>query len=356
MLEEQSAPARRRPTLATIALSAGVSISTVSKVVNGRDDVAPSTRALVEDLLLRHDYAAPAARRGPIAPGPSATRTVQFLIDGSFSSYSTAVMEGVVLEGAQQGASVAVDQLRVHPWDKYPTSPRTWARDLAAMGRTGLVVVTGELTSAHVDALAEAGLPLVVIDPLNLPRSEVASVASTNFNGAMTVTQHLLDLGHRRLAYIGGHPGSRCNQSRLAGFRAAMEAAGVPVDPRLVVSEDFRWDVGHRFALALLDLPEPPTAVVGGSDSIALGVLEAARSRGMRVPDDLSVTGFDDTELAPMAAPALTTVRQPLREMGRAALRAVLTLAADRVLESHHVELATELVVRGSTAEPASAS
>jgi LacI family transcriptional regulator len=344
--------AARRPTLATIAEVAGVSVATVSKVVNGRDDVSADTRARVEGLLIAHDYGP--VRRAPATAAP--TTSVQFLVDGDFSSYSTAVMEGVVLAAAERGTAVAVGQLRPSPTLPYPTAPRRWAADLAAHGRTGLVVVTGELTGKHVDALAEAGVAVVVIDPLHLPRREVASVGSTNFIGGLSVTRHLLDLGHRRIAYLGGPPGSTCNQARLAGFRAAMDAAGVDVDPQLVRSEDFRFEVGRRLGAQVLDLDEPPTAVVGGSDPLALGVIEAAHSRGLRVPDDLSVTGFDDTELAPMAAPALTTVRQPLREMGRVALQTVLRLAAREPLASHHVELATELVVRGSTAGPAMAS
>ncbi|MHA6617757.1 LacI family DNA-binding transcriptional regulator [Pseudonocardia sp. DLS-67] len=334
-----------RTTLATIAAAAGVSVATVSKVLNGREDVAPDTRALVEELLRRHAYVSPTARRSA-GTGP----TVELIVHGEFGAYSTQVIEGVVHAGEEAGASVVIGQLGD---DRLPAgTAQDWARRLAGSGRAGVIVVTGALTSAHIDALALTGLPLVVLDPMSLPRVEVTSVGSTNFAGGLSATQHLLTLGHRRIGYVGGPPGSGCNQARLHGYRAALENAGIPADPELVQNEHFRYDVGLRAGARLLDLPERPTAVVGGCDTIALGVLEAARVRGLRVPRDLSVTGFDDTELARMASPPLTVVRQPLREMGRVAVKTVLQMAAGEALDSHHVELATELVVRSTTAPP----
>ncbi|WP_432484419.1 LacI family DNA-binding transcriptional regulator [Kineococcus esterisolvens] len=336
----------RRPTLATIAQSAGVSIATVSKVVNGRDDVAADTRALVEDLLRRHDYAPPSARR----PQPP-SRVVQFFVHGELRAYSTQVIEGVLGGADEAEVSVAVGRLA----DDLSQGPsaNSWARGLAALGREGVIVVTGELTAEHVDALGQAGLPLVVIDPLNLPRREVTSVGSTNFTGGMTATQHLLQLGHREIVYVGGPGSSSCNRAREHGFRAAMEAAGLQVAPEAAMdTENFAYEPGRRAGERVLDRARRPTAVVAGCDSIALGVMEAARVRGLRVPDDLSVVGFDDTELAEVSTPPLTTIRQPLREMGRVALKTVLRMAAGEQLDSHHVELATELVVRATTAPP----
>jgi LacI family transcriptional regulator len=323
-----------------------VSVATVSKVVNGREDVAADTRALVEELLRRHGYVPPSARRA----GSATSTTVELLIRGGFGAYATQVIEGVVHAGAETGASIVVGNLddRRLPGG----SPQTWARRLATAARAGVIVVTGALTDAHVDALAAAGLPLVVIDPLNLPRAEVTSVGSTNFTGGLTVTQYLLGLGHEHIAYVGGPADSGCNQARFHGYRAALETAGITARPEFVHTADFTYDAGLRFGRQLLDLPTRPTAIVGGSDTIALGVMEAARARGLRIPDELSVTGFDDTDLAVMATPPLTVIRQPLREMGRVALKTVLQMAAGEALDSHHVELATELVVRSTTGPP----
>ncbi|WP_232664503.1 LacI family DNA-binding transcriptional regulator [Pseudonocardia sp. TRM90224] len=335
----------KRPTLATIAASAGVSVATVSKVVNRRDDVAPDTRAQIEELLRQHDYLPPSVRRAH-----GATTTVELLIHGRFGAYTTQVLEGIVEAGIEAGTAIVVGRLD----DQHVpgTTPHAWARGLLAAGRAGTIVVTGALSTAHVDALAQVGMPLVVIDPLNLPRADVTSVGSTNFAGGMTATRHLLGLGHREIAYIGGPPSSGCNQARLHGYRAALEGAGVAHRPELVINDEFHYEVGRVAGAKLIDLPDRPTAIVGGSDTIALGVMEAARARGLRVPDELSVTGFDDTELATMAAPQLTVIRQPLREMGHVALRTVLRMGAGETLDSHHVELATELVVRGTTAPP----
>jgi LacI family transcriptional regulator len=225
-----------------------------------------------------------------------------------------------------------------------------WARDLVTAGRRALIAVTSQMTARHLAALSRARLPLVLIDPLNLPRTRVTSIGSTNFAGGLAATHHLLSLGHRRIAYIGGPATAACNQARLHGYRAAMESEGAPVLPGYALSGHFRYPDGVAGAEAVLALPQAPTAIFAGSDETALGVMEAARARGLRIPDDLSVVGFDDTQIAQMASPPLTTVRQPLREMGGVALRTALRLAAGERVDSHHVELATELVVRGSTA------
>jgi LacI family transcriptional regulator len=213
-------------------------------------------------------------------------------------------------------------------------------------------VVTSELAAADLTALTRARIPVVVIDPLNLPSARVTSVGSTNFAGGMAATHHLLDLGHRKIAYLGGPTAAACNQARMHGYRGAMEAEGAPVPDEYVRTGRFSYEHGVGEGAALLDLPRPPTAVFAGSDETALGVIEAARVRGLRVPEDLSVVGFDDTPVARLAAPPLTTVRQPLREMGAVAVRTALRLAAGEAVDSHHVELATELVVRQSAARP----
>lgn len=333
-------PSRRRATLATVAASAGVSVATVSKVLNGRSDVAPETRSLVLSLLEQHDYIAPPQRRAEAA----SLGTIEVEFDDDLNAYSTEIVQGAVQAGAELDVAIVVSIRRS------ADRTRGWARDLAAAGRRALIAVTSELTSGQLTALARARLPLVVIDSLNLPRARVTSVGSTNFAGGLAATQHLLALGHRRVAYLGGPATAACNQARLHGYRAAMEAAEAPVLPGYVRAGTFHYQDGVTGGTALLDLAEPPTAIFAGCDDIALGVLEAARARGLRVPEDLSIVGFDDTQIARMASPPLTTVRQPLREMGAVAVRTALRLAAGERIESHHVELATELVVRGSTA------
>ncbi len=338
-----------RATLAVVAASAGVSVATVSKVLNGRNDVAPATRALIQTLLQQHDYTA--RRAGPARRG-AATAPIELMFGGNLNAYSTAIIQGVLDAAGAAGVTVAVS-MRVQEPQGPAARKAAWAAELATAGRRAVIAVVKDLTADDLHALARARLPLVVIDPLNLPRTRVTSVGSTNFAGGLAATQHLLSLGHRRIAYVGGPAAAACNQARMHGYRAAMEDAGAPVPEGYVRAGRFHYQDGVVEGAALLDLPQPPTAVFAGSDETAAGVIEAARARGLRIPEDMSVVGFDDTQVAWFASPPLTTVRQPLHEMGGVALRTALRLADGEKLDSHHVELATELVVRRSTAPPA---
>ena len=336
----------RRATLANVAASAGVSVATVSKVLNGRNDVAPATRALVQELLHEHDYV---ARRTKRALSPA----IELFFHSQLNAYHTEVLQGVAEAGAEAGVAVVVSVRPRGQRSSGARRPAAWVRELATAGRRAVIVVASEVGAADLTALSRARMPVVVVDPLNPPSARVTSVGSTNFAGGLAATQHLLDLGHRQIAYLGGPATTACNQARMHGFRGAMEAAGAPVPDGYVRTGRFSYEHGIAGGAALLDLPEPPTAVFAGSDETALGVIEAARGRGLRVPEDLSVVGFDDTPIARLAAPPLTTVRQPLREMGAVAVRTALRLAAGEGVDSHHVELATELVVRQSTASRA---
>jgi LacI family transcriptional regulator len=326
-------------------------VATVSKVLNGRTDVAPATRALVQTLLQQHDYT---ARRAPSARPGTATAVVELVFAGDLNAYSTEIIQGVCDAAADAGVSVAIS-LRTRPGNPGAPRPATWARSLAAAGRRAVIAVVNHLIAADLAALNRVRVPLVVIDPLNVPHARVTSVGSTNFAGGLAATQHLLTLGHRRIAYVGGPMAAACNQARMHGYRAAMEDAGAPVPDGYVRMGEFRYSDGVVGGAALLGLSQPPTAVFAGSDETAAGVIEAVRARGLRVPEDMSVVGFDDTQVAWYASPPLTTVRQPLQEMGGVALRAALRLAHGEKLDSHHVELATELVVRRSTAAPPTA-
>lgn len=335
-----------RVTLATVATSAGVSVATVSKVLNGRSDVSPSTRARVQEVLREHDYV---GRR----PEPVERATVELFFQGVVNSYSVEVIQGVIEAGQAAGVDVVLSSRPPRSQERRAGRAAQWIRELIAAGRRAAIGITSDLSAADLAALSRARLPLVVVDPVNIAQPDVTSVGSTNFAGGLAATQHLLSLGHRRIAYLGGPPTSGCNQARMNGFRGAMDSAGAPVPKDYVWLREFLYEDGLAGGAALLDLPERPTAIFAGSDEVALGVMEAARARGLRVPEDLSVVGFDDTQVARLASPQLTTIRQPLREMGAVALRTALQLAAGEAVDSHHVELATRLIVRDSAAAPA---
>lgn len=263
-----------RATLAAVAASAGVSIATASKVLNGRSDVSASTRARVKDALQQHEYV---GRR----PEPVGRTTVELCLQGVLNSYSVEVVQGVLDAGGLAGVDVVVST--------HPRSGRAgpWVRNVIAAGRQAVIGVVCQLSASDLSALAQARLPLVVIDPLNVAQPDVTSVGSTNFSGGMVATEYLLSLGHRSIAYLGGPVTAGCNQARMHGFRGAMERAGVPVRDEYVRCRDFLYADGLAGAAVLLDLPQPPTAIFAGSDEVALGVIEAARGRGLRVPEDL---------------------------------------------------------------------
>jgi LacI family transcriptional regulator len=334
-----------RATLATVAESAGVSVATVSKVLNGRADVGPATRALVESMLEEHEYVARGHPAGPVT-------TIEVIFAGDLNGYSIEIVQGLLDTAAELGVALGVSGRARKPRRSCPDPFNAWIRDLAVAGRRAVIAVTDDLTAADLQVLARARLPLVVIDPLQAPHADLTSVGSTNFAGGLAATQHLLSLGHRRIAYLGGPATAACDQARRHGFRVAMESAGVPVPDEYLRTGSYRFADGLTGGGALLELPYPPTAVFAGSDETAAGVMEAARGNGLRVPEGLSVVGFDDTQIARYTSPPLTTVHQPLREIGGVALRTALRLAAGEELESHHVELAAELVVRNSTGPP----
>jgi len=221
----------KRATLASVARSAGVSVATVSKVLNGRSDVAPQTRSRIQELLHQHDYIAPALRRADARQRP----TIELQIEGEFKSYTAEALEGIMDAALDLGVSIVISK---------PDHGPRWARDLVLAGRSALIAVTSVYTAAHINALDRAGLPLVVLDPLHLPHSRVTSVGATNFAGGLAATQHLLSLGHRRIAYVGGLAVAACNQARMHGYAPAMEAENTSVPAVYIRSGQFAYQTG----------------------------------------------------------------------------------------------------------------
>jgi DNA-binding LacI/PurR family transcriptional regulator len=331
------APDRRRSTLSEIAAEAGVSVSAVSKVLNGRTDVAAATRARVADLLRRAGYqVAPRLGFG----------VVDLLIASLHSPWAEELLRGTMEAAVPAGMSVVVTFVRS------PAEFTGWLDQAVARGTDGALCVLHLPGSPELQRLAAARIPLIVIDPPQEPGEEIRSVGTTNWQGGMSATRHLIELGHERIAIIGGPDGLWSTRARLAGYRAALDAAGLTAGPDLVVRDWFSVGGGRRQADRLLALPSPPTAIVAGNDSQAFGVLQALGQRGLRAPADLSVVGFDDVPIASWATPALTTVRQPLAAMAATAFGMLRSDPASAAGESRHIELATTLVIRGSTGPP----
>ena len=341
----------RRVTIAAIADAAGVSVPTVSRVLNGRADVSTATRERVEQLLRDRGY----RRRNSRQPGRAQILDVVF--DALDSPWAVELIRGVADVAHAAGAGTVVSA--VHQDE---TATRQWLRNLRSRTCDGVIFVLAEPTAPIHTQLRRLHIPVVVIDPpSHHPTSGgvgigVATVGATNWAGGLSATEHLIALGHRRIGLIAGPRALSCSRARLDGYRAALAAAGIGLDAGLAVQGDFQHESGYVAGGRLLDLAEPPTAVFATSDQMALGVYEAARRRGLRVPADLSVVGFDDLPEARWSAPPLTSVRQPLAEMGGLAAHTVLRLARGETLQAPRVELATELVVRHSTAPVTSRS
>jgi DNA-binding LacI/PurR family transcriptional regulator len=341
-----------RSTLAGIAAEAGVSVSAVSKVLNGRTDVAAGTRARIAALLRRDGYQV-ASRLG--------FGVVDLLIATLHTPWAEELLRGTVQAADEAGASVVVSTV------DSPGGFTAWLNRATARGTDGALTVLTLPDSSELQRLAAARIPLVVIDPPEEPGPGIRSVGTTNWQGCLTATRHLIELGHRRIAIIGGPEHLWSSRARLAGYRAALEAAGLgagglgaggPDAPGELVRRDhFCAAGGRRQARELLTLPQPPTAIVAGNDAQAFGVLQALGERGLRAPEDLSVVGFDDVPVASWATPALTTIRQPLAAMAATAFRMLRAPGtslpgASGPGEPHHIELATTLVIRESTGPP----
>ena len=273
---------------------------------------------------------------------------VGVLVPVVFDAYFAGILHGVA-------EAVYEHRLRLMLW---PTR-HEHAREVALLtelreATDGAVLVLPEQSSEELLAAFSGGYPLVVIDPLVPLDARIPSVAAANASGAEQAVQHLLELGHRRIAAITGPPGWAATEERRRAYRGALAAAGIPFDPALELEADFDFEPGAQAAAVLLELERPPTAIFAFSDMIAIGVMRAARARGIPIPDELSIVGFDDSAYATVVHPALTTVRQPLAEMGATAIDLLVRLMRKESVNTLHLEPFTRLVVRETTSTPRS--
>lgn len=332
-------PVAHRVTITDVARTAGVSVATVSKVINGRDGVARETNARVTEVIQHLGYESSLVARSLRS---HKTYVIGMLVPG-FEPFAAEILKGaaVVLEdtvydllaytGARRGGGVG--------WER---------RYLARLSGT---LIDGALIVTPTVVDADSGVPVVAVDPHEGPTG-LPTVDSDNYGGGLIATRHLVGLGHRRIAFIAGRPDLESSRQREAGYRAALDEAGIPVDPALIREGDYMRETAHAPARELLTLADRPTAIFAANDLSALGALDAAAEVGLSVPRDLSVVGFDDVPDSARSTPPLTTVRQELHEMGASAMRMLLALIDGQELASPHVRLPVSLVERGSTAPP----
>ena len=337
--------AGRRVTVRDIAAYSGVSIATVSRALKGGANVTPETRDLVLGAAERLRAQEPGSRAaGSWAGAARAARGAvylrcPYLLTDYFGLIVTSVAETLALHGRAVvlDAGTAAQQATLLP--SLPSRP----------GTEGAIVILPPEPGEQLTALRARGFPFVVVDPRTPVPRDIAAVSAAHFAGARSVTAHLAGLGHRRIGVIAGPRNWLAGQARRAGHAAALAEAGVLHPPELTRAGEPTAEFGYRAAGELLDLHQRPTALACFNDKTAVGALAAAARRGLRIPGDLSVTGFDDIDLAQATSPMLTTARQPLAEMGRIAVSLLIRLLDGHQVEALHVELATDLIVRAST-------
>lgn len=330
---------RARVTISDVAREAGVSVATVSKVVNRRYGIAPATServlAVIDQLGYESSLVASSLRR-------KSTGVIGVLV-AEFEPYSAELLKGISASLSGTGYELlahagSTDGVRRTGWER---------RSLSRLGRT---LIDGAIVVTPSTLISDPGIPVVAIDPHTGPEGP-ATVDSDNVHGARSAVEHLLGLGHRRIGFVGGRPDLRSAQLREQGYREALLDAGLPVAPELMRVGGYKPETTEGPARELLTLPdgERPTAIFAANDISAIRVIEIAGELGLDVPGDVSVVGYDNVPDAANCTPPLTTVAQPLHEMGGAAMRMLLDMLSGEAGE-RHVRMPTELVVRTSTA------
>ncbi|MDX6504385.1 MAG: hypothetical protein QOE29_1510 [Gaiellaceae bacterium] len=336
-------PTPQRATIRDVAADAGVSIATVSRVLNDSASVAPETRAAVMKAIEQRSFIARRRRARP----SSLQNVVAVRCPYVLTDYFGVVLSAVARSLRQHGKRLVLSA------EAEDGNEPSISELLLSETTEGAILILPPEPAEALTALREQGYPFVVLDPRTPLPADVAAVSAAHLPGSRAATKHLIELGHTRIAAIAGPDEWLASDGRLVGYRAALAAAGSLAPKELVrVGGEPTIENGLAAARALLDLPQPPTAIVAFNDKMAVGAVQAAQERGLRVPADLSIVGFDDLDLSRVVVPALTTVRQPLDEMARIAVALLMRLIDGQEIDTLHVELATELIVRASTAPP----
>jgi LacI family transcriptional regulator len=327
-----------------IAKAAGVSTTTVSKVVNELPGVGASTRVRVQGLIEEHGYVQNHAARH-LRNGQS--YLIDLVIMRLEGGYDLGIMHGI-----QDALEESGYRLVVFSTNENEASERLWLRRLLDQSTDGVLLLLPYEQLGLATTLMDQRIPFVAIGDRNEPTTDFPTVGSTIWLGGYTATEYLISLGHRRIGIITFPLHLTTSRARLAGYREALERAGIPIDPAMICEGSYLLGDGVEQTKYLLDLPNPPTAIFAGNDAQAAGVYQVLYERNIRVPDQMSVIGFDDVTYTAQMSPPLTTIHQPLVEIGKMAVSMLLRLIASQKAEPNHVELSTSLVVRKSTGPP----
>ena len=327
---------KRSVRIQDVAKTAGVSISTVSRVLNGRSDVAVETqdriRSVIDDLGYTTNLAARSMR--------SFKKNMVGLIMPDIA-YPFAIE---VMKGVNEAIAKSEFDLLVYTTGDVRKSGRAF-HEQKYVSLLNNSITDGVIIVAPVTGEFSTDAPIVSIDPL-MSNPSYASVHATNRQGAMDAMKYLLDLGHKRIGFISGRAELESSTRRLKGYRDALKNAGIPIDQELIAAGDYTTETGITCARKLLALDHPPTAIFASNDQMAMGVYQVAQELGLRIPEDLSVVGFDN--ILESKYMGLTTVDQFISEMGFAATQMLIKLINGEPLETQTYEMRTELVIRTS--------
>lgn len=332
---------QRKPSIKDIARLAKVSHPTVSRALQNSPLVNPKTAEKIRKIAREAGYRPSAVARGLVT---RRTRTIGLVVTTIADPFTSEVVSGIEQAASDNGYCVFLADSLADP-----TREKKVVQAFAEQRVDGIIVTSSRVGALHLPLLTEMMVPIVLVNDQH-PGSVAHSVLIQNEEGTRMLTQHLIELGHRRIAFIGDENGYQSDTERTGGYRKALAAAGIPSDEALVVRGNGKPEPALRAMNALLDLPAPPTAVCCYNDMTALGALHAIHARGLRVPDDISVVGFDDLFLASYTTPPLTTIRQPMRRMGQLAMESLVSLmnGQESVPQIH---IPAEMVVRASTAK-----
>jgi LacI family transcriptional regulator, galactose operon repressor len=333
-----------------------VSVSTVSRVFNGYDDVSPATRERVLDVARRLDYAPSAAARTLVKQQSQLIGVVLFTGYEHPDIHHPFFQE--VLVGLKHGIGELGYDLLLFATEQPGSSrgrPHSYLRRAQQHRVDGLVVMGVDRDDPEVEKLVRADIPVMAVD-LDVVHDHTSFVASDNIGGARLAVRHLHELGHTRIATIAGPSNTKPGADRTLGYRAEMRELGLTIPPGYEVEGDFYPESAERAMQSMLALTEPPTAVFAAADMMAVGAIRTLRSAGLLVPDDIAIVGFDDIRVAELLSPPLTTVRQDMVGIGLAAGRALVEQIENPDVTPPVLTLPVELVVRASCGARASAA
>lgn len=331
----------KQPSIKDIARLARVSHPTVSRALQGSPLVNPKTAEKIRRIAKESGYKASAVARGLVN---RRTRTIGLVVTSIADPFTSEVVSGIEQAAHDHGYCVFLADSNADP-DREKKIVQAFAEQRV----DGIIVTSSRVGALYLPLLSEMMVPIILVND-QYPGAFVHSVLISNQDGSRAAAEHLVGLGHRRIAFIGDQFGYQSDTERLAGYKEALKSAGIPIDPELVVRGDGKPEAAMRAMDQLLALKNPPTAVCCYNDMTALGAMRSIRVHGLRVPHDISVTGFDDLFVASYAEPPLTTVRQPMRRMGQIAMEDLINLMSgeDSVVSG---KIKPELIVRESTAK-----